>query len=52
MQSHTIAESVILTACCKIVNTMFGKGYGKEILKMPMSDYTISRHIQDMSQDI
>jgi hypothetical protein len=52
IKSHTIAESVILPACCKIVNSMFGEGYEKEILKIAMSDNTISWHIQDMSQYI
>jgi hypothetical protein len=36
MKSHTIAESVILPACCKILNIMFGEEYEKEILKIPM----------------
>ena len=52
MKSHTIAESVILPACCKIVNIMFDKNYEKEVLKIPMSDNTISRRISVMSQDI
>jgi hypothetical protein len=52
IKSHTMAESVILRACCKIVYNMFGEEYEKEILKIPMSDNTISRRIQDMSQDI
>jgi hypothetical protein len=33
----TIAESVILPACCKIVNIVFGEEYGKEILKISIS---------------
>jgi hypothetical protein len=32
IKSHTIAEPVILPACCKIVNIMFGEEYEKEIL--------------------
>jgi hypothetical protein len=51
MKSHTIAESLILPACCRIVNIMFDEEYEK-ILKIPMSDNTISRRIQDMSEDI
>jgi hypothetical protein len=51
MKSHTTAESLILPTCCKIINIMFGKEYEKEILKVTMSDNTISWHIQDMSQD-
>jgi hypothetical protein len=34
IKSHTIAEPVILPACCKIVNIMFGEEY--EILKIPV----------------
>jgi hypothetical protein len=52
MKSHTIAESVILPACCKIVSIMFGEEYEKEILKIPVSDNTVGWCIQDMSQDI
>jgi hypothetical protein len=48
IKSHTIAESVILPACCKIANIMFGEEYEKEILKIPMSDNTISRRIKVM----
>jgi hypothetical protein len=36
MKSHTIAQSVILPACCKIVNIMFRDEYKKDILKIPM----------------
>ena len=52
MKSHTTAESVILPACCKIVNIMFGEKYEKEIQKIPLLDNTISCCIYDMSQDI
>jgi hypothetical protein len=51
MKSHRVAESVILSACRKIVNNMFGEEYEEEILKIPISDNTISRRIQDLSQD-
>jgi hypothetical protein len=50
MKSHTNAKSVILPACCKTVNHMFGEEYEREFLKIPMSDNNISPHIQDMSQ--
>jgi hypothetical protein len=52
MKSHPTDEAGILPACYKIVNIMFGEEYEKEILKIPMSDNTISRRIQDMSQDV
>jgi hypothetical protein len=51
MKSHKIAESTMLSACCKNVNIMFGEEYEKEVLRIPMSDNTISRRIQNMSQD-
>jgi hypothetical protein len=50
--NHIQLLSVILPACCKIVNIMFGEEYEKEILKILMWDNTISRRIQDMSQDV
>jgi hypothetical protein len=52
IKSHRIVESVILPACCKIVNITFGEEYEKEILKIPRSDKTISRRTQDMSQEV
>jgi hypothetical protein len=51
VKSHTITGSVILPACHKIVRIMFGEEYEKDILEIPMSDNTISWHIQDISQD-
>jgi hypothetical protein len=36
IKPHTITEPVILPACCKIVNIMFGEEYEKEILKIPV----------------
>jgi hypothetical protein len=32
--SNTIAPSVLLPACCKIVNIMFGEEYQQDILKI------------------
>jgi hypothetical protein len=51
INSHITAESIILPAFCKIVNIMFGEEYGKDILKIRISDNTTSRRVQDMSQD-
>jgi hypothetical protein len=36
IKSRTIDEPVILPACFKIVNIMFGEEYEKEILKIPV----------------
>lgn len=52
MKSHTTAESIILPACCEIVKIMFGEDSEKEIRKIPLSDNTISRRIEDMSKDV
>lgn len=52
MKPHTIAESLILPSCCAIVRTMFGAEAEKEVKKIPLSDNTISRRIQEMSSDI
>lgn len=52
MKSHTIAETVILPACQEIVRIMFGEDAVSEVNKIPLSDNTISRRIQDMSGDI
>ena len=52
MKSHTIAESVILPACQEIVRIMFGEDAVSEVKKIPLSDNTISRRIQDLSGDI
>jgi len=49
---HTIAESLILPACCEIVNIMFGENAKKEVMQIPLSNNTIQRRIIDMASDI
>ncbi|XP_068247742.1 zinc finger BED domain-containing protein 5-like [Palaemon carinicauda] len=51
-KSHTLAESVILPACKKIVKSMFGEKAEKEISKIPLSNDTIHRRILDLSENI
>jgi len=51
-QSHTVAETIILPACKAIGNEMLGLEAAKEIAKVPLSDNTINRHIDDVSADI
>ncbi|XP_068201803.1 zinc finger BED domain-containing protein 5-like [Palaemon carinicauda] len=51
-KSHTLAESVILPACKKIVKSMFGEKAETEISKIPLSNDTIHRRILDLSENI
>ena len=51
-KSHNVAEQLILPACKAIVNEMLGPEAAKEIAKVPLSDNTISRRINEMSADI
>ncbi len=48
MKSHTIAESLIMPAC----KTMLGEGAESELCKVPVSDDTVSRHVDDLSNNI
>ncbi|CAI6348387.1 unnamed protein product [Macrosiphum euphorbiae] len=52
MKPHTIGEQLILPACREIVKIFFRIEAEQEILKIPLSDNTISRRINDMSEDI
>ena len=52
MKSHTIAESVILPACKQIVKIIFGEDAVSELSKIPVSDNTISRRIEDLLENI
>ena len=51
-QPHTVAEKVILPARKIIFKEMFGPDAVKEVTKIPFSDNTIARRIEDMSVDI
>ncbi|XP_039272731.2 zinc finger BED domain-containing protein 5-like [Styela clava] len=51
-KSHTVAEQLILPACKVIVTEMLGPEATKEIARVPLSDNTISRRINEMSADI
>ena len=52
MKSHTIAESLIMPACIIIVRTMLGEEAESELSKVPVSDNTISRRVDDLSNNI
>jgi len=49
---YTIGESLILPACSEIVRIMFGSEAETEIQKIRLSNNTIRRRVQDMSEDI
>ncbi|KAL7646078.1 UNVERIFIED_CONTAM: hypothetical protein RMT77_002979 [Armadillidium vulgare] len=51
-KSHTLAESVILPACKKMVKSMLGENAEKELNKIPLSNDTIRRRILDLSENI
>ncbi len=52
MKSHTIAESLIMPACKIIVRTMLGEEAESELSKVPVSDNTINRRVNDLSNNI
>ncbi|XP_078534013.1 SCAN domain-containing protein 3-like [Lissotriton helveticus] len=49
---HTIAEELILPAAVKMVTNMVSEDAGKQLLKVPLSNNTVSRRVNDMAQDI
>ena len=51
-QPHTLAEKVILPAYKIIIEEMIGLNAVKDIAKLPLSDNTIAKRIEDMSVDI
>ncbi len=52
MKSHTIAESPIMPACKTIVRTMLGEEAESELNKVSVFDNTISRRLDDLSNNI
>ena len=51
-QPHLIAESLVAPCCRETVQSMLGKKAAKEIQKIPLSDNTVSRRINDTAADI
>jgi hypothetical protein len=49
---HTIAEELILPAAVDMVNVMIGESAGKPLSKVPLSNNTISRRIQHITEDL
>jgi hypothetical protein len=52
LKSHTIVESLIMLACKIIVITVIGKETESGIGKVPLSENTISRRVDDLSHDV
>ncbi|XP_056637680.1 SCAN domain-containing protein 3-like [Diorhabda sublineata] len=52
LKPHNLAEEIILPACRKIVKTMIGGSADIDICKIPLSNDTINRRIEDMSENI
>ena len=51
-KTHTIAETLILPALKKIAGVMLGPDAANVLSKVPSSDNTVKRRIDDMSDDI
>ncbi|KAL7385184.1 hypothetical protein ABVT39_017197 [Epinephelus coioides] len=49
---HIIAETLILPTCKKIAGVMLGPDAAHELSKVPSSDNTIKRRMDNMSEDI
>ncbi len=52
IKTRTIAENLIMPACKIIVRTMLGEEAESELSKVPVSDNTISRREDDLSNKI
>ncbi|XP_029654477.1 protein FAM200A-like [Octopus sinensis] len=50
LKPHTIGENLIIPACRIIARTMFG--HEQKIMKIPLSDNTVSRRIYALSENI
>lgn len=51
-KNHTIAENLVLPCIKDVVRCMLGEDQEKKINNIPLSNNTISRRIQDMSDDV
>ena len=51
-QPHTIAESLVLSSCLEIVKIMKNENAVKKVKIVPLSDNSIRRRIDDMSDEI
>ena len=51
-QPHAIGKSLVLPCCREIVKIMINESAVKEVEKVPLSDISICRRIDDISDDI
>ncbi|KAK9882479.1 hypothetical protein WA026_021820 [Henosepilachna vigintioctopunctata] len=51
-KTHHIGENLILPAAIDIVRIMFSESYAKQLEKIPLSDNTVGRRINDISEDL
>lgn len=47
---HTIGENLVLPAIKDTVEVMFGDKFSKDVENIPLSNDTVTRRINDMSQ--
>ena len=51
-KAHTVAEELILPSAVDMCDTVLGKESAAKLKSIPLSDNTIARRIEDMSDDI
>jgi hypothetical protein len=49
---HTFGETLLLPAAMKMCKIMHGEKYGEALKTIPLSDNTVMRHTESMSEDI
>jgi hypothetical protein len=49
---HTIGENLIIPAVIDIFRVMFGEEYSKKVQSIPLSNTTVRRRIDEMSENV
>jgi tetrahydromethanopterin S-methyltransferase subunit F len=52
MKPHTIGDTLLLSAAMKMCEIMHGEKYGEALKTIPLSNNTVMRRIESMSEDI